>query len=198
MSRILLVLLGAVACSGFTPSLSLAAENEMVANPRYVHWANFKPGTTVTQIEKTTFPDATAKLLTPDGVDVKEITYKLLQVTPEKVVVETVVVEHDFISIIEQAPTKITYPAKLLKKHLEAVMRQANAKKGEETLDVLGKSIPCNTIDGAYKEGDDQIERKMWFSKEVPGGIVKQTRSTSRDGHLVADTIITLKSFKAE
>ena len=113
-------------------------------------------------------PTPTAKVLTPDGIDVKEITYKLLQVTPEKVVVEAVVVEQEFLSTIEQAPTKITYPAKVRKDHLEAVMRQANAKKGEESLDVLGKSIKCNTLEAAYKENDDQIERKMWFTESRP------------------------------
>ncbi len=168
----------------------------MVANPRYVHWASFKPGSTVTQVEKTTFGDPMAKLLTPDGVDVKEVTYKLLQVTPEKVVLETVVVEHEFLSTIEQAPTKITFPAKIRKSHLESVMRQANAKTGEEPLDVLGKTIPCKTIEGAYPEMGDQIQRKMWYTDAVPGGIVKQTRVTKHDGQLVAETVLTVKSYK--
>ena len=150
----------------------------------------------MTHVEKTTLADATAKVLTPDGVDVKEITYKLLQVTPDKVVVEAVVVEHEFLSTIEQAPTKITFPAMLPKNNLEAIMRQANAKRGEETLDVLGKTIPCKTIEGAYPEMGDQIQRKMWYTDAVPGGIVKQTRVTKHDGQLVAETVLTVKSYK--
>jgi hypothetical protein len=180
------------------PSSAVRAEekDEMVPNPKYVYWANCKPGSTVTHIEKTTFPDAAAKLLAPDGVDIKEITYKLLSVTPEKVVVETTVTEYDFLSQIEQAPTKITFPAKIKKAHLEAVMREANAKPGEEALDVLGKQTKCKTMAGAYKEGDEDIERKIWFTEAVPGGIVKQTRTSKRDGKLVAETLVTTKSFK--
>jgi hypothetical protein len=188
----------AVAALAVLPSAAARAEekDEMVPNPKYVYWANCKPGSTVTHIETTKFADAQAKLLAPDGIDVKEITYKLLSVSPEKVVVETVVVEHDFLSTIEQAPTKITFPAKIKKAHLEAIMREANAKPGEETIAVLGKQTMCKTFSGNYKEGDDQIERKIWFTDAVPGGIVQQTRTSKRDGKMVAETTVMTKAFK--
>jgi hypothetical protein len=181
-----------------SPAARGEEKDETAPNPRYVYWANHKPGSTLTHVEKTTFGDAGAKLLVPDGVEVKEVTYKLLSASPDKVVVETVVTEYDFLSAIKQAPTEITFPAKLKKSHLEAVMRQANAKPGEETIDVLGKPVKCKTLEGAYTEGGDQIERKIWFAETVPGGIVKQVRVTKHDGKLVAETVVTVKAFKAE
>jgi hypothetical protein len=183
--------------------LSLSAvqaeeKDEMVPNPRYVHWANCKPGSTVTHIEKTTYADPATKLLAPDGIDEKEITYKLLSVSPDKVVVETVVVEKDFLSNIEQAPTKITFPAKIRKSHLETVLREAGAKPGEETVNVLGKDLKCKTLTGDYKESGDDIHRQVCYTDAVPGGIVKQTRVTKHDGKMVAETVVTVKAYKKE
>jgi hypothetical protein len=189
---------GVLAALAVLSSSSARAQekDELVANPRYMYWAAFKPGSTVTHTERTVFGEPSAKLLAPDGVDEKVITYKLIVATPEKVVLETVVVERDFLSTIEQAPTKITFLAKVRKTHLETALREAGAKAGEETIEVVGKQLRCKTLAGAYKESGDDIERKVWFTDAVPGGIVKQVRTTKHDGQLVAETTTTLKSFK--
>ena len=83
-------------------------DEEMTENPYYKHWASFKKGTTAVHIEKTTFgDDATDEL--PGGVDEKTVKYKLVLVSPQRVVVESVVFEKEFLSTTESAPTKTSY-----------------------------------------------------------------------------------------
>jgi hypothetical protein len=186
---------------GLVVSLSagFGGDGETTENPHYKHWAGFKVGTTVILTEKTTFgDDATDDL--PGGVDEKTITYKLVSVSPERVVVESVVLEKEFLSITESAPTKIVYPAKVKKAHLEAVLLAAGAKHGEETLKVKmhkeEKAIKCMTIAGGRKKSGEEVKQKFWLSPTVPGGIVKRTRATMHDGKLVAETTTSLESYK--
>jgi hypothetical protein len=178
---------------------SFGGDGEMTDNPFYKHWAAFKKGTTVVHTEKTTFgDDATSDL--PGGVEEKIVMYKLLSVSPEKVVVEAIVIEKEFLNSTESAPTKIIYPAKVNKAHLNAVLLAAGAKRGDETLKVkVGKeemAIKCETIAGSRKKKDEQVAQKLWMSTTVPGGIVKRTRTTMHDGNLVAETTILVRAFK--
>jgi len=172
---------------------------ETTENPYYKHWASFKEGTTVVHTEKTTFgDDATDEL--PGGVDEKTVIYKLVSVSPKRAVVERVVLDKEFLSTTESAPTKISYPAKVNKAHLEAVLLAAGAKHGAETLKVkLGKgekAIKCMTIAGTRKKEGEEVRQEFWLSTAVPGGIVKRTRATMRDGKLVAETTTLLRSYK--
>jgi hypothetical protein len=182
-------------------SVSLAASfggDEQTDNPHYKHWAGFKEGTTAVLTETTKFgDDATDEL--PGGVAEKTVRYKLLSVSPKAVVVEAVTFEKAFLNTTEEAPTKILYPAKVNKAHIEAVLLAAGAKTGEDTLKVPGKEakeIKCHTITGSRKKGGEEVTQKFWLSKDVPGGVVKRTRSVTRDGKLVAETTTVLKSFK--
>jgi hypothetical protein len=188
---------------GLTVSLAagIAAEEETTGNPYYEYWADFKKGSTVVHTEKTTFgDDATDEL--PGGVDEKTVKYKLVSVSPRRVSVETVVVEKEFLSTTESAPSKIIYPAKVNKANLEAVLLAAGAKYGEETLKVkVGekeREIKCKTIEGTRKKKGQVVHQKFWLSKTVPGGIVKRTRTTMQGGKLVAETTTLLKSYKVK
>jgi hypothetical protein len=171
----------------------------MADNPWYVHWANFKPGTIVVHSEETVFGDD-AKDEVPGGVDRKTVRYKLLEVTPKRVVVETVVTEKDFLSSIQAAPTKIIYPAKVNKANLASLLVSANAKHGEETVQVrLGdedKQIKCKTLTGMRKKKGEEVRQQYWYSTDVPGGVVKRIRTTTHEGALVAKTTILLKGYK--
>jgi hypothetical protein len=174
-------------------------DGETTENPYYKHWASFKEGTTVVHAEKTTFgDDATDDL--PGGVDEKILKYKLLSVSPEQVVVEAVIIERDFLHTTESAPTKIIYPAKVNKAHVDAVLLAAGAKRAEETLKVtVGKeemAIKCQTIEGTRKKKGDEVQQKFWLSTSVPGGIVKRTRSTMQGGKMVAETTTLLVAYK--
>jgi hypothetical protein len=171
------------------------AGDDMVEHPWYKHWANCKPGSTVTLIEKTTF-SGSEKDQVPDGIDERLVTRKLLSVSPDGVVVQTVIAERDFLGTIEAAPTKATYAAKIKKSHLNAALHHVSAKAGADTITFEGKKLMCQTRTGTEKKDGTTIEHKIWYSDAVPGGVVKRTQTTSQDGKVVAETSIMLKSFK--
>lgn len=174
------------------------AQEELVANPYYKFWASAKPGATAVHLEQTKLSGPEGKLV-PDGVDEKQITYKLVEATPEKAVVEMVVTERDFLGFVQAAPTRYIYPAKLKKTFVERILAEAGAKPGEDSVKVDGKDVKCKTLAGVMKGNDgEQIEFKLWLADEVPGSIVKQVRTTkSKDkGEAIAETTTTLQSFK--
>jgi hypothetical protein len=171
--------------------------DEMVENPMYKYWANHKPGASATRLEKTAFSGAAEKSQVPDGIDEKEVTYKLLSVSPTNVVVEVVVKERGFLGTIESSPTKQSYPSKIKKSHLKAGLHDVDVKLGKDTIVVLGKKLDCTTASGMEKKEGTEIDHKMWLSEQIPGGIVKHTRVTKVDGKVYADTTITLESFTA-
>jgi hypothetical protein len=174
-----------------------AGGDEQVANPYYTWWANFKPGSTVTRLEKTAFAGK-EKADVPDGIDEKTVTYKLLDVGRGSVTVEVIVSERDFLSTTESAPTKQTYPFMVKKSHLKAALHEVDLTKGKETIDVLGKKLECVTYSGTDKSGNTETDHKIWVSDQVPGGIVKHTRNTKQDGKPYADTTIVVTAFSAK
>jgi hypothetical protein len=106
------------------------------------------------------------------------------------------VVEEDFLSTVESAPTRITYPAKVKKANLRAFLQEWNAKEGkDETIKVGGKDITCKVRAGAHKVEGGSVEAKLCFSDAVPGGVVAHTRTTRDGDAVVAETTTTLKSF---
>ena len=172
-----------------------ADKADLVDNPRFKFWANFKPGATSTYTQTTKFHGA-EKASVPGGVEQKTITYRLLSVSKDKVVVLTTVVEEDFLSTVESAPTRITYPAKVKKENLQAILQEWNAKEGEdETIKVAGKEVKCKVRGGSSKVEGGTVEAKICYSDTVPGGIVLHTRTTRDGDTVVAETTTTLKSF---
>ncbi len=177
----------------------MAAEgdkDEMVANPKYKFWAGFKAGATAVHVEKTKH-SGEDKAAFPDGVEEKVISYTLLSVNDKQAVVRVVVVEREHFGSVESAPTKITYPARIKKSHLEAVFAEFGAKiKDEEAVvKVGGKDINCKIVIGSTKKGDDTVEFRLMFSETVPGGIVSRMRTAKQGDKTIAETTITLRSF---
>ena len=172
------------------------AQEAMVANPYSKFWAGSKPGATAVHLERTKLSGPEGRLV-PDGVDEKRIAYKLVGVNNNRVVVEMVVTEQDFLGYVQAAPTRHIYPAKLKKSHLERILLEDGGKTGEETVKVGGKDIKCKTVAGTIKgPGGEVSEFKLWLSDDVPGSIAKQVRTTRQKGELVAETTTTLQSFK--
>lgn len=164
-------------------------------NPKYQFWANHKPGATSTYLEKTIL-HGPEKAAVPGGVEQKTITYRLLNVNKDRAVVLTTVVEEDFLQTVESAPTRITFPAKVAKAHLQAFLQEWSAKEGdEETITIGGKEIKCKVRSGSHKLEEGTAEFKVYYSATVPGGFVKRTRTTRDGDKVVAETTITLLSF---
>jgi hypothetical protein len=190
-----LLVLGVLLTAGFTAGLPAGDADGLVDNPRFKFWASFKPGATSTYNEITKFhgPD---KASVPGGVEHKTITYRLLSVSKDKAVVLTTVVEDDFLSTVESAPTRITYPAKVKKANLQAILHEWNSKEGtDETIKVGAKEIKCKVRGGSHKVEGGTVDAKLCFSDAVPGGVVKHTRTTREGDTIVAETTTTLESF---
>jgi hypothetical protein len=184
---------------GFVLALSVATaadDDEMVTNPKYKFWASHKPGTTATYHEVTKFTGE-EKDSVPGGKDEKTVIYKLLSVNKDKVVVQTTVIEEDYLGAIEQAPTKAHYPAKIKKANLDAVFQEFGVKEEpkDETVTVGKEEIKCKMLSGTQKKDGATITYKLYYSDSVPGGIVKRTRTTKGPDKFSAETTVMLKSF---
>ena len=193
MPRTFRALLATGALFVLLPLLATAGadQDEMVDNPMYAAWAGFKPGATATLHETTTY--ANDKNPIPDR---KVVTYTLLSVAADKVVVRAVVVEQELLGTVESAPTKHTFPAKLKKSYLAVDAPDLNAMKGEESITWKGKEVKCKTLYGSYKKEGDTVEFKAWINDRVPGGVVKRTRTTKQKDDTITTTV-TLQSYQA-
>ncbi len=170
---------------------------EKVANPLYTGWSSFKPGTTLTIQEKTTFGSA-EKGFAPAAGDIKIVRYKLVSVDKNKAVVLTTVVENEFLSTVESAPTRITYPATVARSDFEAALHKIGANLADGKVTVLGKEMECKVVSGTEKLGTDEVSRKLSYCKSVPGGIAERVTTTKHDGKLVAETVATVTEFKVK
>lgn len=192
--RRLLVLVGVLALSVAAGQAADEADGK-TENPKYQFWAHFKPGASSTYLEKTIL-HGPEKASVPGGVEQKTITYRLLNVSKDRATVLTTVLEENFLETVESAPTRITFPAKVSKAHLQALLQEWNAKEGEEeTVMVGGKEIKCKVRSGTQKTDEGNVEFKICYSDKVPGGFVKRRRVTRDGDKIVAETTITLQSF---
>jgi hypothetical protein len=172
-------------------------KDEMVENPYYKGWANFKPGATVTHEEKIKYAaDVPDGKFHPDGVEHRKIVYKLVEVTPEKAVVETVVTDYEFLSHIQAAATHISYPAKIKKAYLERAMKVLNVKEGDEEIKAMGKSFKCHFYERTGMSEGVTTVRKVWVSPEVPGGVVRDHRVSKNDKEVLSESVTEVLSFK--
>jgi hypothetical protein len=170
---------------------------ESVENPFYKFWRGFKPGSTANCLETTKLSNPDSKQWTPDGVDEKRIVYKLVEADDKRVVVEMVVTEKEFLGFVQSAPTRYIYPAKVRKQDLERFFLETGTKTGEETLKVDGKEMKVKTVAGTIKAaGGEETEYKLWLSDDVPGSVVKKTRTTRHKGEVIAETTVVLESCK--
>jgi hypothetical protein len=190
-----LLVLAVLLSSGVAASRAADETDGMTENPKYKFWANFEPGATSTYTQATKLQGA-EKATVPGGIERKTITYRLLNTNKGRAVVLTTVVEEDFLSTIESAPTRITYPAKVKKANLEAIMQEWSAKESEEESIKAGdKEISCKVRSGSHKVEGGTVEFKIYYSATVPGGVVKHTRVTKEGDKVVAETTTTLVSF---
>jgi hypothetical protein len=199
MLRRFLPALAALTCLALATARAADAD-DLVTNPRYKGWADFKPGATVTQKEKTRFPAGSPEgKYYPQGVDERDITYKLVSVSPEKAVVETVVLDYELLSRVEAAPTRIIYPAKVKRAYAEEAHEQLKVKEGKEDVEVQGKTYKnCEWYETTRMTGDGEVvTRKRWIAAQVPGGIVKEVTVTKKGDQVVAETTTSVLEMKA-
>ncbi|MGC1720369.1 MAG: hypothetical protein WA746_15400, partial [Isosphaeraceae bacterium] len=177
-----------------------ADDKQMVSNPPYTHWSAFKPGTTVTQRERVLFAKGSDEAdYYAAGARVHDSTYKLLEVTPKYVVVQMTIFEHGPGSVTEHAPVKITFHATAEKAHVFGGREEIEKfKEGEEEVKVIDKTVKAHFVDIVDIDGDETVERKIWESDEIPGGIVKEVKKTKKGNKVVAETITHVLGFHVE
>jgi hypothetical protein len=185
----------AVAASGPGPA-GEGEKDEMVPNPLYKAWANFKPGTVAKHKEVVKYGSGgTAEAVPGEGIEEKDIFYQLVGVSKDRVLVRVIVHDYEALSIIEAAPTRIAYPARVKRSYLEAV-RGRKIKEGEEEIKVLGKPMKCRTIELRGKGGDGDSTVKIYLADSIPGGIVKQIKTTRKGKEVVSEATVTLLEYK--
>jgi hypothetical protein len=180
---------------------SAARAGEKVDNPLYKHWAQFKPGSfSVFKTDNVV-----------NGVkNVTTMTVTLIEVTPEKAVVERKYVsavaeagDRKMPSKKEEIPAKIDEEQKAReigppKKGAEWKGGEVvDVKEGEEVIQVGEKKFATKWTETQIKTKDaGTATTKVWNSEDVPGQLVKSSSSAEGRMSLVSEGI--LVDFKAE
>lgn len=168
-----------------------ATAQDTVDNPTYASWAKHKVGTIV--VLKSTTSSAMFMSETT-------ITMKLLEVTADKVVIETAGKSKLAGMDVELPPSKQDYPksiplAKGVKKEDVAAGRPAGTtKEGTETMKVGGQDVKAKWYEYEVKANGSDVKAKMWLSDDVPGGLVKMESKVAAP--VAADTKMELIEVK--
>lgn len=122
-------------------------------NPDYRAWADLKPGSWV-------------KLKILAGTSEKEVVVRLVQATPEQVVVERTTRVKLGSRTVTEAPYLEAIPAR--KPRTGTVLRE-----GEEDVEAGGRRLRAKTMELEQRDGGRVLRVKLWSSPEVPGGALK-------------------------
>src|SRR5262249_1121973 len=143
-------------------AVSVVTAQDQVANPYYTYWSKSKVGATVV-LKETTKLSGAAAASAPDATDVKTITYKLMELNSEKVVVEARVTQQENFGYVEAAPTRHIYPAKMSKEILEDLIAETGAKKEPAELKVGTQVMKVIALSGNTKKGGEEVDFKIWL-----------------------------------
>ena len=125
------------------------------ANPQFEYWSNCKPGSWVKNRMDMENQGQKFEI---------ESTTRLLEVTPEKVLIETLL--------------KNSLPRKTEIKAVEAQKGKTIVEK-EAELTVAGKTLQCRYFEMESEDAEKKkVTVKAWMSKEIPGGIAKSEVTT--------------------
>jgi len=162
--------------------------DEMIDNPPFANWAQFKPGTIVMQKEVVSMPD---------GRKLEQlITYKLVQKNKERVVVESTV-KDTMAGATESTRTVNTYPAKVKMRDVSPETgSDASVTEGKEEMTVKGRKLAVEWVEAVIKSGDDVWTEKTWTAREIPDGIVKRTVVHKRGDKLVTESVLEMTDVK--
>jgi hypothetical protein len=200
-NRAVLFAIGTTAFVLFVSCEAMRAQaQEPRPNPPYKNWSAFGVGASSTlksvlvdhSGDDPNTIDTTAR---PEGAQEQLSTYKMIQKSPEKIVIEQTDTDIEAGSEIEHSPAKITYPATI------STAKPANAnvsgvKEGTEDVEVDGKTIKCQWVESTIKIGDETSANKLWWSDSVPGGTVKQVTTKTQGEKVFFVRTTTLVNFK--
>lgn len=170
--------------------LAPVATAELVTSPRYSSWAKCKPGTSVTRtLENRVGPQTVTT----------DIKHTLLEVTPDKVVLQLEMTMSSGGKSAPAAPQKVEVPAKVEKYSdlLGANIKATFTENRTETVDIAGKSVACRVIDFQGEQISRtpgvviKVNGAVWVSEDIPGAIVQilqNAQMTDGDGNVTEGT----------
>jgi hypothetical protein len=177
-----------------------AQAQETRPNPPYKNWSAFGVGASSTlksvlvdhSGDDPNTIDTTAR---PEGASEQLSTYKMIQKTPEKIVIEQTDTDIEAGSETEHSPAKISYKA-TISSAKPANENVSGVKEGTEDIEVDGKTIKCQWVESTIKIGEETSLNKLWWSDSVPGGTVKQVTTKTQGDKLFFVRTTTLVNFK--
>lgn len=180
-----------ICCIAF---VSMATAQETIENPSYTAWAKTKIGTQV--IQKTTSEVLGQKFEST-------ITYKLLEIKDDKVVIEMITKSKVSGTEVEQPATKFdvakttTVPTGMKKEDVQQGRPEGVIGEGEETLKIRGKEYKTKWY--KYKRSAEgmEIESQSWICMDVPNLLVKMnSKVTGKDPNQSTTTMMELVEIK--
>jgi len=168
-------------------SVASAGEAEKVANPAYKAWSGHKVGTVAKLEAKVTTKGEAAKLM-PQATMTINMTSKLIELTPDKAVVEitmTMPGMGDMPGRKNEIPAKIDSDKADETALIQDPTMQGTAtdiKKGDEEITVIDKKLKCHWFSATMKQGGREMNTKVWTYPDVPGNVVQmEARSDQVD-----------------
>lgn len=200
MRRSLYVTLGLLVLA----SVLSAADDDLKPNPPYKHWSNFKVGSTVTlkqvihdkRVDNPHQIDVTGR---PEGDAERLNTYTLIELTPQRAVVQLTTTEVERGSMTEHSPVKLIYPATIHRRHHAGTTpkdKLKNFKEATEEVTVGGQKIKCAVVESEMKIAGETSISKVWTSDKVPGSTVKLVSSKKQGDDVLFETTVTVVSYK--
>jgi hypothetical protein len=136
---------------------------ETVDGVEYKRWSDCKEGSWVTHSVTATDHEGKKREF--------EATTKLVEISPEKLVLETTEKE----GAKSKTLPKKDWPAKVDKK-AEA---KGERKEGDEEIEVAGKKMKCHWESFKSEGKGETVEAKDWFSDEIPGKVARHELTKS-------------------
>ena len=140
-------------------SLLLACFAQEQDNPEYQHWANCKPGSWVKN----------RMVMENQGKKIEyESVTRLLEVTAEKVVLETLTRMKKDDRALDQPPKRQDIKA-------QAPPQGRTISEKDEEVTLSGRSLKCRVfeIETAATGKAPKVNLKAWMTKDIPGGVAK-------------------------
>jgi len=173
----------------FLQAFSFCFAQEMEENPVYKQWAKFKVGTMVKYKQESDMAGTKTE---------GEMTYTLVELTPEKAVVEMGMTTLMLGNKVEQPKAKMEHLAKLPKVDpkmaQEAKIPGAKVKESNEEIEVMGKKYKCHVLESTVDAGNGPMVTKVYSNDEIPGSLVKSI--TTIEKPMKTTTTITLVEKK--
>jgi len=141
-------------------------------NPAFKYWTDWKVGSW-----------ASYKTTTGGGIEI-ETTITLAETASDKVVTQSSG------KVTVAGKEKPTAPRKQEIKSQDPKMGTID-KEGDEAVEAAGKTYACHWIQTSTESAAGKVQMKLWFSKEIPGGIVRSVVGDPAEPETLIKMILT-------